>query len=504
MINEDNTYMVNPAYKFRSDIKRVVLTNSDSLIYSDMEFYDDNGGKVSFFKTIVHPLIAYLFTFFDGSKNFRNVIEEISAIVEQPYEMVKQSFIPFIENQEEFYYLINDNLYAPIPNRFLILKTSDIPTRDLINKIDFESMMNNLDLSTMRYYIPDSIDLMLTTKCITDCVYCYADKQPVKNPLTFDRIVELIKEASELGCRDFGIIGGDVLLYEKWSSLINILHEYNYEPYLSTKTPLNENQILELKKAKIKRIQISIDTIKNNIAMEMLHVKKDYLDKLKQTLYLLNKHEIKIRVKSVITKYNDNINDVSELIKYLQDFEHLENLSIAPGEYSSYKSFDDYKTNKTNFSKIMDYVIEENKKDKRITASRIMSFDYNKPIIEKFKEHNNRATCSGNESSFFILPDGKVTLCEQLYWNPYFIIGDLSKQSIMEVWNSPKAMSLWNISQDEIKESSPCKHCNIFEDCRRKRGICWRMAVQAYGNENWDYPYPQCPYAEEPQKTFYL
>jgi hypothetical protein len=40
------------------------------------------------------------------------------------------------------------------------------------------------------------------------------------------------------------------------------------------------------------------------------------------------------------------------------------------------------------------------------------------------------AECSANSSHIFILPDGKVTIGEQLYWKPHFIIGDLSRQTI--------------------------------------------------------------------------
>ena len=47
----------------------------------------------------------------------------------------------------------------------------------------------------------------------------------------------------------------------------------------------------------------------------------------------------------------------------------------------------------------------------------------------------------------FVLPDGKVSACEQLYWHPQFIIGDLKKQSIEEIWNSPKAWELYNLSK---------------------------------------------------------
>ncbi|MEG1485536.1 MAG: radical SAM protein, partial [Bacteroidales bacterium] len=71
-------------------------------------------------------------------------------------------------------------------------------------------------------------------------------------------------------------------------------------------------------------------------------------------------------------------------------------------------------------------------------------------------------------------------------------------QSIMEMWQSPKARNLYYISQNEIRPESKCKTCVEFSDCRRPVGICWKEVVMAYGNENWDYPTPGCPLAPIP------
>ncbi len=38
--------------------------------------------------------------------------------------------------------------------------------------------------------------------------------------------------------------------------------------------------------------------------------------------------------------------------------------------------------------------------------------------------------CSALTTHMFILPDGKVTVCEQLYWHPQFIIGNVTTQSL--------------------------------------------------------------------------
>ncbi len=49
----------------------------------------------------------------------------------------------------------------------------------------------------------------------------------------------------------------------------------------------------------------------------------------------------------------------------------------------------------------------------------------------------HKPRCSANFYAFVILRDGKVTICEELYLHPKFIIGDLKKQSIMEVRQHP-------------------------------------------------------------------
>ena len=107
----------------------------------------------------------------------------------------------------------------------------------------------------------------------------------------------------------------------------------------------------------------------------------------------------------------------------------------------------------------------------------------------------NGGICAGNYSQLFILPDGKVTICEELYWHPRFILGDINLQSLQEIWNSEVALSLYHIKQDDFSDSSACKTCNLFERCRGLKQVCYRDIVRRYGVEHWDYPDEKCPKA---------
>jgi radical SAM protein with 4Fe4S-binding SPASM domain len=78
-----------------------------------------------------------------------------------------------------------------------------------------------------------------------------------------------------------------------------------------------------------------------------------------------------------------------------------------------------------------------------------------------------------------VLPDGRVTICEELYFHPYFIIGDLRQQTLLEVWNSPKALELANLDQASIQDGA-CKNCPDFYPCHGSLGRCVRDVLKAY------------------------
>lgn len=94
-----------------------------------------------------------------------------------------------------------------------------------------------------------------------------------------------------------------------------------------------------------------------------------------------------------------------------------------------------------------------------------------------------------------VLPDGMVTICEQLYWNSNFIIGNVKNSTLTEIWNSKKAIDLSLCSQSSIQNDSPCSTCKIFERCFRASNRCYVNIMKAYGIDNYDYPDPRCFWA---------
>jgi radical SAM protein with 4Fe4S-binding SPASM domain len=113
---------------------------------------------------------------------------------------------------------------------------------------------------------------------------------------------------------------------------------------------------------------------------------------------------------------------------------------------------------------------------------------------EKQARWKARPLCTANRQGFVILPDGRVTPCEELYDHPAFIMGDLKRQSVQEMWSSPRALELLHPARTEIREG-PCASCGELDQCNAQPGRCWRDVLKSYG---WDKPYfpdPKCPKA---------
>jgi radical SAM protein with 4Fe4S-binding SPASM domain len=104
-----------------------------------------------------------------------------------------------------------------------------------------------------------------------------------------------------------------------------------------------------------------------------------------------------------------------------------------------------------------------------------------------------RGLCSGNYNSLFILPDGNVTMCEELYWNKKFLLGNVQENTLLEIWNSEKAHSLFYIPQEAFPDDSFCSKCPDFDRCRSVRQVCYKEIIKQYGSDKWYYPDVNCP-----------
>ena len=160
--------------------------------------------------------------------------------------------------------------------------------------------------------------------------------------------------------------------------------------------------------------------------------------------------------------------------------------------------YEDYKPRTENIKILLHFFEKKGPKSNfRINYGGLDNFseDNTKNFEEKRKEFNNRGLCTGNFSAMFILPDGNVTICEELYWHEKFILGNVINDSLINIWNSDKANYLKMIPQKDFPSDSPCANCSEYYTCREIKQVCWRDIVKGYGKEKWYFPDVKCPKA---------
>jgi len=510
-IDYTKKYMINPAYTIIPDQIRAVITTTKGF-----DIFKPGIKENTSISWKLNPIYAVIFSFFDGRLKLSDTIKHISIETGLPEDRIINFLKPFFNNTEilsikySFEKNVDPNKWFAIPRRFIIENSEDTPRSDLHSKEEFYIRKELWNFETFRLSRPINLTLMLNNKCVTDCVYCYANKDyEVENPLSTEKILLLIKEANDLGALTFGINGGEIMLHKDWYIIVREILKYGFLPYISTKVPLTEKQIVQLKELGIKRIQISIDAWDAKILSNVLGVKENYYEKIKETLRLLELYGIEVAIKSVITKFNEELNELETLLTNLVNLSNIVSISVAPGENSLYKrgekDFTNYRTTIEKWNKISEFVstFAKNYIVPIYTQGCITKDIVFNSVENKAMAFGKRSLCSGNVVSLYILPDGKVTICEELYWDPKFILGDVTKQSIMEIWNSPQAQGLYKLSQSDFRPQSACKYCPEFSLCRSTLGVCWKFIYMAYGKDHWDLPDPRCPLAPPPVNEFY-
>lgn len=496
-MEKDRIYVVNPEYDLRTDKNRVLITNrrTDPTIDDFMGF--------------VHPVYAIILSFFDGEKKLGEVLDCINTVLGKDKAVISNIVEPLLENEEALHFHY-DGYHFSFPAKLLVsMDTGITPVK--YNPQDFFIPRDSMNFNSRRLNSPLDILFMVNTRCVTDCVYCYADRSPGTNyQLSTKRLNELIREARDLNMRSFDITGGELFLYPQWEDLLSELLAYGYYPFISTKCPINLETIKRLKALGINRVQISIDSIIKEELMKLLNVKEGYYYQLLETLKNLDEQGIDIYTNSQFTSINTG--HAKELIHYLLKLENIRRINMGAIGFSLYRSeenFHHYKPALEEIKKIESFVNElKGKYGEKININ-FSGYTDKDSIVnidpeEKKKNFIGRARCLGNFYSFSILPDGKVTVCEELYWHPAFIIGDLTTQSIEEVWNSKRALGLYNLTKDMVRGESPCKNCNEFDSCHKGPGVCWKEVLYAYGCDNWDYADPRCPYAGKLKREYYI
>ena len=437
--------------------------------------------------TLIPPVMGYILSTI-GQTEYEASLKSLSNTLGVSKDSIRHFTSSLIENEEQKELKIGSDTIR-FPQRLLIKSDYPIKTDTLIPNTSFQ-------LLHLRPQIPININFMVTTKCTTNCSYCYA-KRNLKTELKTEEIVHFIEECKKLGIVNLSLTGGDIFAHTDWKTIIATVTKNEYKPFLSTKTPLNEEDIKFLHDTGIQELQFSLDSIEPKILSQLIQVNDNYLSKVYNTFKYCEKYGIKLCVRSVLCAINSQVNQIENLLSFLKGFTNIKDWVMTPAFFSEFKQ-EEYHKNEVsneNLIKIKNF-IKETTKTFPIYLSKISKCGYklkkNSTVYDYVKKNQ---ICQANSYTMSVLASGECTICEMLYENEEYSLGNIKELSLNEIWNSPKALSLFSPEQNETSTSSPCHTCEVFDECKKKldKRICYVDIAKTNEGITKDLPDPRCP-----------
>lgn len=346
----NDIWIFNPDYSFKNDIDRVCMFSNRLTSHSGSPDW------VGF----IHPVQAMILSVFTEVRDLSSIIEDLSVHFNKPYEIIYNLIDKFKENQTNVY-SVWDDCKVWFPKNVLIRYQPS--KEDVLNYSftaeDFKCTTVNLKQDRC-HKGPISALWMLTNKCITNCKYCYADRNTNYLPMTTEKILDLIEELHNSGMSYIDIIGGEIFLHKGWTVILKKLVDYKMSPtYISTKIPITAPLIDQLKKTGYKNVvQISLDSVNDIVLHDMIGAFAGHVEKTKRGIALLEESGYPIQIDTVLTSKNAKVEEIDKLYEYVKTIRNLTIWEIRVPESSIYskESFTQVMADKLSLEKIRNHV----------------------------------------------------------------------------------------------------------------------------------------------------
>ncbi|MCC8188024.1 MAG: radical SAM protein [Bacteroides sp.] len=332
----------NPEYVLKPDLDRVLLLTKDPLRTTQ-----------TYVESVLHPIHAQILSFFTGKLNKQDAINQAAHFLKVEERDIRTFVEKIIDNEKNVVVDYDEPKILVFPEKTLISSTYPVD-REMYDPTQFSA--KGFRFKVDRHLTPSRITFMATTQCYTDCIYCYANRRRDIQQLDFERVKQMILECKKLHVVSFDVIGGEFFLYKHWRRMLPLLYESGYDPYISTKVPITEDDIKYLKSIGMRDIQVSLDSLIPKNISTLLRAKGNYVERIKQTLYLLDKYEIKIQIHTILTCKNDQIQDMDSIYQFIANLGSVITWKIDFAASTLYKGEKEYARIKIGRSNLKKYI----------------------------------------------------------------------------------------------------------------------------------------------------
>lgn len=167
--------------------------------------------------------------------------------------------------------------------------------------------------------VVDYLRISVTERCNFRCQYCMPEKPfswvPKENLLTFEELFLFVKVAIDEGVKKIRITGGEPLLREDLDKFLKMIYDYapDIDLAMTTNAYLLKSTAKKLKDAGLKRLNVSIDTLKPEVAEKIAQkaVLENVLEGVEEALAV----GLKVKVNMVPMK-NMNADEIVDVLEY--------------------------------------------------------------------------------------------------------------------------------------------------------------------------------------------
>jgi len=471
----ETKYILNPRYGLRPDKGRAIIYLRDS---------------EQFRRAMITTPRAIILSLLDGKRTLLDLVDILQKLFDISADESRKAIQNFI-GLDRISYLFDG---TGIPE---VIRVEDLPPGVKIRTYDTKAIAKaGQDYSVNgKLKSPLSIVWLITSRCFTDCIYCYACKRYIhpRAMTLHERNLSLIDEMIDMQVATVAISGGDPFMHPHIIEYIKRLHEGDIECDIATKVPLSEKQIGKLIDTGQKLIQISIDAPNAEIADFMMQT-PGWFDKIIDTIKMLKKAGIEIRVNCVLTSFNTKY--AEETVLMLNSL-GVERVKLTNYGYSLYRHSEALWVPKEEARELAGKIDDL---QSRCPETIIHYQDEHKDFSEMSEEERTRGwpftACTAFKEILIIAADGACVCTEEMLQNEQYILGNINDQTIQGVWDSKRFDELAHPPREMFK-NTVCYNCNEFDDCH-ERGYCLRDSYKAYGTIFA--PMPQCPKAPPGRK----
>jgi radical SAM protein with 4Fe4S-binding SPASM domain len=461
----------------RKDQDRIVVYERDSM--------DLGGSRDDFGWRLLHPNFAVLVSLFDGVKSTDRVTEEFGYLIDLGADDCRRLVTDFLEK--------NAAMMEEVP--------PGSAAQRRFNPMNLLMDADKLDFSTDRLRLPIGCVWITTLKCGFDCVYCYADVERSRDVrrglMSVDQIQFVIDQLAELELGRVTITGGDPFSHPHILEILTRLKAAGYCPEVPTKTPLSRSMLQRVRAIGLPSIQFSFDSpVDDETAPDMLRIPNDgYAQRMRRSIETAGELGLKVAINAVLTR--KNIDQIPAMVEYYGNLGFVYRVGLSQAGASIYRSFAEEMVDRQRYEAYEDLLDKVKPQYPHMAINLSWLPD---PSQQTRKERadwfRNRPRCSAGRWEFTILPNGDMSLCEELYYHPAFIVGNVLETPIRELWSSEKMQSILYPDQTTL-QGGPCANCEFFHECNTGKGRCWLRAIKAFRDEPncHEWPDPYCPKA---------